>query len=370
MSRVETRPDEELFRRPGDWERLAKMRRAYLEVDAQPWADERDLALYHASFGERIRWKWNAVFAEPALRGLAPAPGHVVDFGCGSGVASLALLASHLAPQPADIHLVDASILARRFAARRLVEAGALVHAGGTPPAGPIGTLVASHVLTELGRSDENAFVALAARAQRVFIVEPGTRAVAQAVVALRERLRNEAGLTPLAPCPHAGVCGLAGVAHRTPAAAPATPAADAARPNDAHPTGAQPTDAWCHHFATPAPEAFTSRFWRDFGERLGIDLRALPMSFLVLERNAVNISALPNEADGEFVRILGRPRWEKGRSRFDLCHAGGVHAADMLKRTSPDLHRSLKEPEESVQLYRATLRELPDGSRRIESLH
>jgi hypothetical protein len=368
MSRVETRPDEELFRRPSDWERLAKMRRAYLEVDAQPWADERDLALYHASFGERIRWKWHAVFAEPALRGLAPVPGHVVDFGCGSGVASLALIASGLAPQPADVHLVDASILARRFAARRLVEAGANVHAGGTPPAGPIGTLVASHVLTELGRSDENAFVALAARAQRVFIVEPGTRAVAQAVVALRERLRNEAGLTPLAPCPHAGVCGLAGAARRTLAADSkdsANSAGGVAEANDA-----QAIDAWCHHFATPAPEAFTSRFWREFGERLGIDLRALPMSFLVLERNAVNISALPNESEGEFVRILGRPRWEKGRSRFDLCHAGGVHAADMLKRTSPDLHRSLKEPEESVQLHRATLREQPDGSRRIESLH
>jgi hypothetical protein len=356
MARVDTRPEEDLFRRPGDWERLAKLRRAYLEVDAQPWTDERDLALYHASFGERIRWKWRAVFAEPALAGLAPVDGPIVDFGCGSGVASLALIESGLAPERADVHLLDASLLARRFAARRLVEAGANVHAGGTPPAGPLGTLVASHVLTELGRSDEDALVQLAARAQRVFLVEPGTRSVATALVALRERLRAEAGLTPLAPCPHADACGLA---NRARVVNETTEQKDA-----------ETTDAWCHHFAAPAPEAFTSRFWREFGERLGIDLRALPLSFLVLERGAVHIAAAPNEAGGELVRILGRPRWEKGRARFDLCHAGGVHAGDMLKRTSPELHRALKEPEESVQLHRASLRELGDGTRRIEGLH
>jgi ribosomal protein RSM22 (predicted rRNA methylase) len=131
-----------------------------------------------------------------------------------------------------------------------------------------------------------------------------------------------------VAPCPHQGACGLA---------------ARASAPNE----------AWCHHFAAPPQEVFTSRSWREFGERLGIDLRSLPLSFLVLERDAA-LDAAPTGL--ETVRILGRPRWEKGRARFEVCHAGGVHSADLLARTNRAVHRALREPEAVPQRYHARL--------------
>ena len=53
---------------PQDFKRLEALRARFLDADSvndtpDYWKDERDLELYHASFGERIGWKWAAVQA-------------------------------------------------------------------------------------------------------------------------------------------------------------------------------------------------------------------------------------------------------------------------------------------------------------------
>ncbi|MEZ5977918.1 MAG: small ribosomal subunit Rsm22 family protein [Planctomycetota bacterium] len=191
-----------------DWARLDALRAGYLEGEALPWHDERDLALYHRSFGERIAWKWRAVLGEAPVRALPPIGGTVVDFGCGSGVASLALLGSGLVTDDAEWVPLDHSPLAWSFAQARLAERGARVRASAEVPEGEIGTLVASHVLTELEPGGYDALVAMARRARRVVVVEPGSKVAARELVRLREDLVDV--LAPVAPCPHAGACGLA----------------------------------------------------------------------------------------------------------------------------------------------------------------
>lgn len=333
----EERPFEER-----DWKRLEALRAQYLEGGSPAWADERDLEIYARTFGERIAWKWRAVLAEAPVAALDPARGPVVEFGCGSGAASLACLRAGAVSGDATWHLLDRSLTARAFAARRLTDAGVRdARADGRVPDGAIGLLIVSHVLGELDEETRSEVAALAERAQRVIAVEPGSVAGSTTLVRWRDEVLRSGTLRAVAPCPHSRGC----------------PLSDR--------SGA-PNDAWCHHFASPAPEAFTSGFWRRFAERIGIDLRDLPLSFCVLD--ASEAPACGSD-DLEPARILGRPRWEKGRARFELCCTRGVIEADLLKRTAPKLHKGLREPEAEPRAYRVELGEERGDAVRVERI-
>ncbi|HEY2341731.1 MAG TPA: small ribosomal subunit Rsm22 family protein, partial [Chthoniobacteraceae bacterium] len=106
----------------------------------------------------------------------------------------------------------------------------------------------------------------------------------------------------------------------------------------------------WCHSFATVPPEAFQSAQWSELSREIGIDLRALPYSFLVLQRRG---SAAPM-ATG-FSRIIGRPRDYKGYSKILSCQADGVDEFTLQKRDAPALLREVQKDEESL-LYRWAL--------------
>ncbi|HLP02994.1 MAG TPA: small ribosomal subunit Rsm22 family protein, partial [Opitutaceae bacterium] len=144
-----------------------------------------------------------------------------------------------------------------------------------------------------------------------VLWVEPGTSDVARALVALREELR--ADFTVVAPCTHNAACGLL------------TPE------NQRH---------WCHHFARPPIEAFTDAFWSEFSLRLGIDLRSLPYSFLVLDRAT---PAAPSSGDTAWSRILGEPREYKGHFKVLSCEAAGVTERMLQKRDDKALFKTLR---------------------------
>ncbi|MEI9898477.1 MAG: hypothetical protein WDN28_32635 [Chthoniobacter sp.] len=88
----------------------------------------------------------------------------------------------------------------------------------------------------------------------------------------MRERLRDT--FTPIAPCTHNVRCGMLTVK------------------NAPH---------WCHHFARPPSAIFQDARWADFGKEIGIDLRSVPYSFLVLART-------PSMPAG-FSRVIGEPR-------------------------------------------------------------
>jgi SAM-dependent methyltransferase len=323
---------------PADWEVLRELRAGYLQrseggapgpLDVG-WAGARELALYDAVFGARIGWKWRAVLREVAWRRIAPPRGLVLDWGCGTGVAARAWVEA-FGPEGLRVALWDRSAAARAFAAQRLRERwpALAVEVLDEPPRAAPDVLLASHVLGELDEPGVEALTGLARGSRFVAWVEPGSRAISRALGAARERLRGD--LAVLAPCPHAGACG---------ALAPGREA------------------DWCHHFAPPAPEAFTTRLWSIAARELGIDLRSLPYAFVVLGRGAPPLD-VPDAA-----RVLGRPRLEKGRALLSVCMHGGLRDLRLLERTDRAFHRSLAAPGERPRLVR-----LSEQGGRVERL-
>lgn len=310
-----------------DWAALERLRRVFLAGAGgreDYWRKERDLESYDATFGQRIAWKWSGVLRELQRRGWEPPAGEVLDWGCGTGVAARAFLAGFASSSTQRLLLWDRSARAREFACRtiRKVHPAMRVEVA----SGPVnGLLLLSHVLTELDECQLRGVMELVERAEAVIWVEPGTHAVSRSLIGLRERLR--ARFHMLAPCTHGGVCGLL------------------APENASH---------WCHHFVESPPEVFTDGRWARFGRWAEIDLRSLPVSYLVLDRRP------PPPLPAGAVRVLGRPRVYKAHALVFACDASGVCEYRLPKRRLPDAFRELKrERFEALQWWRCVAGEV-----------
>ncbi len=295
-----------------DWKALQRLRAAFLDGSAGTrdyWQSGSDLDSYDQTFGQRIRWKWDYVLRELQQRGWSPPRGEVLDWGCGTGIACRALLAHFGVEQVTRVQLCDRSDMAMQYAARRLREGFPdinlwLESAG----AGNASTLLVSHVLNELSDRQTEELRALASTAIAVIWVEPGTHEISRRLIGIRERLRGQFHV--VAPCPHQDACGLL------------TPE------NHRH---------WCHHFVPSPPGVFTDGDWARFGRLAGVDLRSLPVSFLVLDRRP----APPLPAG--VTRVIGRPRVYKAHALVLRCDATGVRDCRLTKRESPEEFRRLK---------------------------
>jgi len=304
---------------PVDWEALERLRTLFLGREAARgpyWRTWSDLASYDATFGERIGWKWDAVLRELRGRQWTLPAGPLLDFGCGSGVAGRRVLASLDGASGARLLLHDRSRLAISFARAAAASACPGREVEEAPRAfldgpDPIGTLVISHVLNELREPDRRRVLALARRSAAVLWVEPGTHADSQALIEVREALRDEFHV--VAPCTHAAACGLrvAGMERH-----------------------------WCHHFASPPAGVQADPDWTRFARRMGVDLRSLPYSYLVLDRRS------EGAADPGWSRVLGAPRRYKGYARIFSCDASGVRDLRLTERALPSVLDALLESE------------------------
>ena len=293
-----------------DWEALDRLRETFL-TDAKSagpyWHTITDLEGYDFTFGERIGWKWDAVLAELKLRGWAPPSGAtVLDWGCGSGIAGRRVVDFFGAANFSKLELLDHSPLAMDFAEHRAQQlwpgfAVSRYHGG------PVGVLVLSHVLNELDEAARAELRALAARAETILWVEPGTHEVSRALGAWRNQLA--AAMHVVAPCTHRAACDVL------------------AAGNERH---------WCHFFAAPPAGIHADSGWVKFGQRAGIDLRSLPYSFLALDRRES-----PQPAG--FARIIGEPRHYKGYAKIFSCAADGVADLTLQKRDAPEVFKALK---------------------------
>ena len=93
----------------------------------------------------------------------------------------------------------------------------------------------------------------------------------------------------------------------------------------------------WCHFFASPPPEVFQDGDWAHFSRTMSIDLRSLPLSFLVLDRTA-HSSGLPADA----VRLTGNARLYKAHALILGCSSCGVCERRFQKRVDPQFFRQL----------------------------
>ncbi len=308
-----------------DWNALERLRKAFLGGTAGNhayWSTLSDLASYDATFAERIGWKWDAVLAELGRLGWNPPTGPVYDFGCGSGVAGRRMLANWGSQVFTALKVSDRSSLAEDFAQSKArsehpgLEVGRF-QPGVDLPSEPIqATLVISHVLNELNSAARLELLRWMPRFTSVVWVEPGTHADSRALIEMRELLL--AHFRVVAPCTHCSTCGLKA----------------AGREGD-----------WCHFFGTPAGGIFADGNWVRFGQRMGIDLRSVPFSYLVLDRRPVAAlaSSSPNPEEMSEVRLLGEPRMYKGYAKLFQCSAAGVDELVLQKRTDPLLFKRLE---------------------------
>ncbi len=299
-------------------ERLQRLRTMFVDEGrgeralADYWRSDADLAAYDAVLGARIGWKWDAALAECADRGFQRADADVVlDHGCGSGIAARRF-AARFGVREVLCH--DRSAKAMAFAARSLHAAGVAARAVRDVAALSPDVLLVSHVLGELDSDGERALRDLIGRSRRVVIVEPGSKAVARRLAAVRDAMVDT--FRVIAPCVHAGRC----------------------------PTLGNDRD-WCHFFAAPAPEAFTDGDWVRVQRELGLDARALPYSFLALARDAAGAAppAPPH-------RVLGRPDHGAHATKVQVCDDNGLRTAEVHKRTHAALWRALKKDPESIR--------------------
>ena len=309
-----------------DWEELRRLRARFLRFDepdtgpdAAPgppppgdagyWASARALASYDFTFAERIGWKWDTVLAELQWRGWTPPPGAVLDWGCGTAVASRRVAAAW----PAGIHellLWDHSPPARDFSLARAQAAlpGIPVrHWEEALPVPPL--LILSHVLNELSPAAAQQLLRLALRARAILWVEPGTWSVSRKLIAMRETLL--ASFRAVAPCTHLYQCGMLSAG------------------NQRH---------WCHHFAHIPGHVHTDSGWGRFSAALQIDLSTLPFSYLVLDRRPAG-----DTLESPASRLIGRPRHYKGCAKILSCQSDGVRELTLARRDAPALFRELK---------------------------
>jgi hypothetical protein len=304
-----------------DWAALHRLRRTFLESSAGAgdyWQTESDLASYDATFAQRIGWKWDYVLAELQRRGWSPPNGDLLDWGCGSGIASRAFLDQFGVETVTTLNLWDRSLHAASFAAKRAREKYPdLATKTGLTEAPTV--LLISHVLTELTPDQVQALADFATTAQAVIWVEPGTYDASLTLIAVRERLRER--MNVIAPCTHQARCGIL------------------APENARH---------WCHHFAAPPPGIFTDGDWSKFANLMGIDLRDLPLSFLVLDQRPA--PALPAGA----TRVIGHPRVYKPHALLLSCDESGVGERKLTKRALPDEFKRMKKGVfDSLQIMR-----------------
>jgi ribosomal protein RSM22 (predicted rRNA methylase) len=224
------------------------------------------------------------------------------------------------AEPPSKLVLWDRSPVAMQFAARKAREVFPDISLWLDRPSDhDFGTLLISHVLTELSDEQVVELLGLAVHATSVIWIEPGTHEVSRRLIAARERLRGTFQI--VSPCTHQAACGML------------TPE------NDRH---------WCHHFAPSPPEAFTDGNWARFARLAGVDLRSLPLSFVVLDKRQQ-----PTQSDA--VRVIGRPRVYKAHALVLGCDVSGVNEHRHTKRNQPEEFRRLKKGDIPAYLPRCS---------------
>ena len=293
---------------PHDLKTLRVLRERFLAGTAGAadyWQSPEHLELYDSTYAERIGWKWDAVLDELRLRGWRSRCTRILDWGCGTGIAHRRVLTTW--PQFTALALHDRSPHARMFAAEKARrEFPKLDVTWGAPTVTPETLLLVSHVINELPEAELKRLVELASAAGEVIWVEAGTHLDSRRLIGVRERLRDT--FTPIAPCTHTARCGML------------------TEENAPH---------WCHHFARPPSAIFQDARWAEFAREIGIDLRSVPYSFLVLART-------PTMPAG-FSRIIGEPREAKGYARVLSCQAESVAEFVLQKRDMPEIFRAFR---------------------------
>jgi ribosomal protein RSM22 (predicted rRNA methylase) len=264
-------------------------------------ATDRDVLAYLAVRLPATYAAVRASFAAVAEARPDFAPNSALDVGAGPGTALWA--ATECWPELADILLVEASPVFRAFGEQLAAEMQqphmtwrtsdiAVDEIDGEPR----DLVTLAYVLNELAPDDRHRLVERLwpLTADTLVIVEPGTPAGWQRIIAARRQL-IESGGHVIAPCPHAKECPL------------------------------QPPD-WCH---------FARRVARS---RLHRQTKAADVPWEDEKFSYVAVSRKPAPASG--ARVIARPRKASGRVTLKLCRADGSTGDQLFSRRDGELFK------------------------------
>lgn len=323
--------------------RLSKMREGFIggtAGESDYWTSLDDLDLYEKTFAQRIAWKWEAVLGELELRKWSPSGSRLVDAGCGSGVAGRMFL-EQWCDKVSEVVLLDRSPLARSYAAKTLASHQVDVRDGGAALSTEVvtdATVLVSHVVTELSPRQLSQWVENVSVASSLIWVEAATHDASRRLAeSVREPLL-QAGWSAVAPCTHSSRCPMLTVK------------------NDRH---------WCHHFARVPSFVHQDPAWKELSSAVGVDLRVLPYSFLVMERGGASaVSKSASEGGGgsghavdsvgqpDWCRVIGAAREFKGYLKVLRCDATGLEEVVLQKRDVPTAFKDLSRGE-GLSVYR-----------------
>jgi ribosomal protein RSM22 (predicted rRNA methylase) len=304
-----------------DWKILDGLRVRFLDKSTESkahdyWDSAEILDLYDRTFAQRIRWKWQAVLDELRRKQGLELPRHpkILDWGCGTGIAARTFLnyADTLGITEPEILLFDRSNNALNFARNKLAQefSGIKTHAWTASQEKP-DILLLSHVLNEINDAQLLQLKHLVLKSALTIWVEPGTYNISRKLLECREFFKDR--LHILAPCPQGESCPL---------------------------SQEKNMQDWCHQFAPPPAEVFQSAFWARFSKQLKIDLRSLPVSFLVLSQGNADLAKIPN-------RMIGKAKKYKPYQSVMICtQTGLLETVKITKRTNQDLYKSLDDPD------------------------
>lgn len=133
----------------------------------------------------------------------------VLDFGCGPGTASLALIGMGI---KADIFAIDSSAHMRDLATKLLTGWTQLDFKVTERFEGRFDLIILGNVLNEMGRSSADSLLNTLAEALSpggsIIILEPALKEQTKNAMHLRDSLlKNNQGLTPIFPCTHREPC-------------------------------------------------------------------------------------------------------------------------------------------------------------------
>jgi ribosomal protein RSM22 (predicted rRNA methylase) len=229
------------------------------------------------------------------LETYAPARGQprVLDFGCGPGTASIALLLRRKVADLLLVDVVDEALDDAQWFARQLGVEARRAH---EPPAGEkFDLILAANVLSETSASLEDS---LSDRGHLV-ILEPALKTATRRLMEWRDRLTAK-GYAIAAPCLRASTCPM--LEHE---------------------------DLWCHmDVAWPRPAAVA-----EIDRRVGLTKETLKYSYLVATRQGRTLS----DRGGD-VRVVSNLHKEKGKAWAWVCgRAGPLCRAEVLTRHRSD---------------------------------